>query len=533
MNWFARKSLVFTLAAVIATAALIGGGIGLSYYAALNEARRTVDSAARQTAERVYTVFWQAEGVLAAMAYLARQGCSRDLVMAMRGVIAGNASLHNMVYLTPNGRIGCTALGVIDPPVAVDDVALLRPPGSLVSFTPPVETLFTPGRSIIARHNLRNGGALEALFAPSVLVAPIETSALRNVARGSVTMAGTVLTTFGGEGGGGNGFIGSTAEVGLFDTTVSVAVPSGYCFRDWERGAVLLGGVGLMVMAGVTAYAWQWSGRQSPLRADLDDALRYNQFEVHYQPVIDLATDRCIGAEALLRWHHPVRGLVRPDEFIPVAEDTGQIIPITRWLLRRVCEQVGDLLRADANFHVTVNLSPPHFKTLEVVADAKQTLAECNVSPSQVLFEITERGLVDDIGCRAVIEAFSEIGCEVAVDDFGTGYSSLAYIQNFRLDHLKIDQAFVKAIGTGAATAGLADVIIDMAKALGLRIIAEGVETQAHVDFLKARKVESAQGWYYSKPLDVDTFREFVTDFNRSHDKSKPPRRLRRVGGTA
>jgi sensor c-di-GMP phosphodiesterase-like protein len=199
---------------------------------------------------------------------------------------------------------------------------------------------------------------------------------------------------------------------------------------------------------------------------------------------------------------------------------------MTRWLMHRVGEEIGDLLRANEGFHVSINLAPCHFLDLEVVADAKAAAEESDIRPGQMLFEVTERGLLDHTFCREVIEGLADLGSRVAIDDFGTGYSNLAYIGMFRLDFLKIDKAFIKTIGSGAASAGLAQVIVDMARALGLTIIAEGVETWDQVDFLHQRGVHLVQGWYFSRPLPAPDFIAYVqkpkVKSHRAIDKGKP-----------
>jgi sensor c-di-GMP phosphodiesterase-like protein len=175
-----------------------------------------------------------------------------------------------------------------------------------------------------------------------------------------------------------------------------------------------------------------------------------------------------------------------------------------------VGEELGELLRADEGFHIAINLAPVHFVDLDVVTDAQAAAERFHIRPKQMLFEITERGLVDCNFCREVIEGLADLGSRVAIDDFGTGYSNLAYIGMFRLDFLKIDKAFVKTIGSGAASAGIAQVIVDMAHALGLEIIAEGVETQDQANFLRERGVHLAQGWYFSRPLPGPEFVAYV-----------------------
>ncbi|HRK96396.1 MAG TPA: EAL domain-containing protein, partial [Rhodospirillales bacterium] len=249
---------------------------------------------------------------------------------------------------------------------------------------------------------------------------------------------------------------------------------------------------------------------------DLRDALENGELAVHYQPVIDLQQGRCVGAEALIRWTPATGAPVSPDVFVQLAEDTGDIVPMTRWLMRKVADEVGERLRTDESFHIAVNLAPVHFNDgrVSAAADAFAVAARSGFPLGRLQFEITERALVDERRCREVIAALSNQGNRVSIDDFGTGYSSLAYVGNFRVDALKIDKAFVKTIGTGAASAGLADIIVDMARSLGLKVVAEGVETEAQAAHLRERGVQFAQGWLYSKPLPVGEFLAFVDRFN-------------------
>jgi sensor c-di-GMP phosphodiesterase-like protein len=315
-------------------------------------------------------------------------------------------------------------------------------------------------------------------------------------------------------------------DVGIFQILVTATADRASVLAEWRRLAVINGAIGGIVGLALIVVSIHLAMRRPSLGDELQEALDQHEFIVHYQPVIDLQENRCAGGEALIRWRHPQRGIIAPDVFIALAEETGAIVPMTRWLMHRVGEEMGDLLRADQDFHIAINLAPCHFLDLEVVADAKAAAEESGIRPDQMLFEVTERGLLDHTFCREVIEGLADLGSRVAIDDFGTGYSNLAYIGMFRLNFLKIDKAFIKTIGSGAASAGLAQVIVDMARALGLTIIAEGVETRDQVDFLRQQGVHLAQGWYFSRPLPAPDFIAYIQKLkvksHRAIDKGKP-----------
>jgi sensor c-di-GMP phosphodiesterase-like protein len=506
---------MFAVGAGILALLPIAGSLGYTYRSAIDQAEAKVDQVARQVAGHVYEVLWSAEGALADLAYFARKGCSPDLIREFRTKAAALYTMRGVEYVSGDGFVACTSFGQLDPPVKVREAdQIIEPEGSVVVFTPPVETNYFPGTSVVARYRLRDGSRVEILFPPELLLSTLPPDALGDDGFVRVTMRGIELAALGVRPISMADTLSGTADAGLFEAQVTATATRSWALADWRQNLTvngIVGGLaGLVLVAGVAHLA----GRRSSITDELKDALDNHEFEVFYQPVIDLQKDRCVGAEALLRWRHPQRGLVPPDLFIALAEETGAIIPITRWIMDKVGEDMGPLLRDHADFHIAINLAPAHFANLDVVADAKAVAEACGIDPARLLFEVTERGLVDDAGCRQVIEALGDLGSEVAIDDFGTGYSSLAYVEKFHLDYLKIDKAFVSTIGTEAASAGLAAIIIEMAGQLGLRIIAEGVETEAQMTYLRDHGVTNAQGWYFSKPLPAAEFLAFARRYN-------------------
>ena len=251
--------------------------------------------------------------------------------------------------------------------------------------------------------------------------------------------------------------------------------------------------------------------RQS-IEESLQRALEQQEFSVHYQPKVDLRTGKITGAEALIRWTHPTRGPVSPAQFIPVAEDSGLIRPIGKWVLREACNQAQ--VWADAGLPATtiaVNVSAAEFLQENFLEDVFRILRETGMDPRSLELEVTESVLMKR--ADSAVSALQELrarGVQVAVDDFGTGYSSLSYLRKFPIDALKIDQSFVRQITTTPDDTTIVSAIISMGRSMKLRVIAEGVETREEMAFLQAHQCHEAQGYYFSKPVPPHQFAKLL-----------------------
>lgn len=250
--------------------------------------------------------------------------------------------------------------------------------------------------------------------------------------------------------------------------------------------------------------------RQS-LDAELHGAIRRGELQVLYQPIFDLDSRNCVGAEALLRWRRPDGSLTSPDLFIPMAENTGQIRQMTDFVLQRLLEQLGQLLRANPQLYISVNLAACDVMVPRIGQVMARLLSLHRVAAKQIAFEVTERGLIDVVVARENLQALRDVGHQVLIDDFGTGYCSLAYLQTLPVDCLKIDKAFIDALGHDAASSGVAPHIIHMAQALQLRVIAEGIEHEAQAAFLSSEGVKFGQGWLFAHALSAVQFIELIT----------------------
>ena len=234
------------------------------------------------------------------------------------------------------------------------------------------------------------------------------------------------------------------------------------------------------------------------LETSLRHALVQEQFQLYYQHQVDIASRRVVGLEALVRWHHPTQGMIPPDRFIPLAEKTGLIVPIGEWVLREACRQGASL----PGVRMAVNLSARQFRQKNLVAFIRQVLSETGMPPADLELEITEGTLMDDVGSAIeTMKQLMELGVNISLDDFGTGYSSLSYLKRFPIDTLKIDKSFITEVTTDAGSEVIVNTIIAMAHSLGLKVIAEGVETDEQLAILRERGCDQVQGYLFARPL--------------------------------
>lgn len=244
----------------------------------------------------------------------------------------------------------------------------------------------------------------------------------------------------------------------------------------------------------------------------LHKALDHEEFVVYYQPIIDIKTYSIIGAEALVRWSHPELGLVSPAEFIPIAEETGLIVPIGEYVMRTACEKTKEWQNSgNKNFHISVNLSARQFQQHDLLQKIEIILLLSDLAPSSLQLEITESiGMKNAEQTIKVLNELKEKGVQISIDDFGTGYSSLSYLKKFPIHNLKVDQSFVRDIGEYRDSETIVSLIISMAHTLKLKVIAEGVETEKQLSFLKKQKCDMFQGYIFSKPVPPEMFEKLL-----------------------
>jgi diguanylate cyclase (GGDEF)-like protein len=242
--------------------------------------------------------------------------------------------------------------------------------------------------------------------------------------------------------------------------------------------------------------------RRHDLKADLERAIKQRELVVQYQPIIDLTTGQTVSVEALVRWNHPRRGRIPPLEFIPLAENTGLIVPLGRYVLEEACARVSE---RHADLQVQVNLSALELEHPDLLKTITGVIQRTGIAPGRLVLEVTETLLVKDaVRGAETLQQLRDIGVQLALDDFGTGYSSLSYLRNLPLDSLKIAREFVEGLAFSEHDAAFVRLIVGLAKTVGLKVVAEGIETRAQLDMLREIGCDLGQGYYFAKPMDAD-----------------------------
>ncbi|MBO9760210.1 EAL domain-containing protein [Xanthomonas phaseoli] len=487
--------------------------IGLSYYLAWRLALAREEGKLSQLAalsiRRTESAFDEAHGALLSMAASRLPPCSPAHLAQMRALVLTS---HYIVELGrfQQGRLSCTSWGQLRNTVPQRTADFVVKRG--IAVTTRLLPLANPQRPLMALQL----GDYNVLINPDTL-ADINIPPGLQLAIG--TPDGQILSS-----------TGTAAEHLLIDPTAKrepgdlllsqvlfgrdrrgdwaavVTEPVAYLRGPLAAARLQLVPIGIAVaLLLVGAVLWVSRRRLSPL-ARLEIAVQRGEFIVHYQPIVALDSGACVGAEALVRWQQPDGVLVPPDAFIPLAEQSGLILPITDLVVAEVIRELGSTLAADPALHVAINVSADDIKSGRVQGVLAQALRGTGVDSGQLWVEATERSLMDIDAARTTITHLRGAGHTVSIDDFGTGYSSLQYLQGLPLDSLKIDKSFVDTIGTHSATSAVTAHIIEIAKTLRLRTIAEGIERQEQLDYLRAHGVDLAQGWLFSRALPATGF---------------------------
>ena len=254
--------------------------------------------------------------------------------------------------------------------------------------------------------------------------------------------------------------------------------------------------------------------QRAQIESELPFAIERGEFAIHYQPIISLKDGSLIGFEALLRWFHRERGFISPAEFIPIAEDTGHIVPITTWILKETCTQLSKWQKISyphRQLIVSVNISGKHLSYQSLLVDVEMALEASKLSPSSLKLEITESAAMENAEQTIrMLSHLKSLGLQLSIDDFGTGYSSLSYLHRLPVDTLKIDRSFVNSVGENGEDSEILQTIISLAKNLKMRVIAEGIETESQLNILKNLGCDYGQGYLMSKPLPRETMEEML-----------------------
>lgn len=286
----------------------------------------------------------------------------------------------------------------------------------------------------------------------------------------------------------------------------------------------------LMKKADISMYCSKDNGRNSytfykeemkqriadrlKIEHDLRHALERQQFILHYQPLLNLQTGKVVGAEALIRWNHPERGMIPPLDFISLAEETGLIIPMSEWVIHEACRQNAVWQRLGLPpLRVAINMTAKQFKRKGIAKQIKKIIKDSCLDPALIELELTESILIEGLDENLkTLKTFKDLGVRIAIDDFGTGYSSLSYLKQFQIDKLKIDRSFVKDLPGDHNDTAITFAIINLAHSLNLKVLAEGVETEEQAEFLKRLGCDEAQGYHFSKPIEPVACYKYIKD---------------------
>jgi len=440
--------------------------------------------------------------------------CSDSMIVEMRRLALAREYIIGVGHVV-DGQVDCSTFGVQDPPYSLGPVDLVTGGGNLLRMNvtfPQVE-----GSSILALQHenfvalahrnqaldlsVERTDALFATFTPGLPglrttspgVNPQWVDRLGDATETVFIDAGYIVAVVRSE------QVGSTGTI--------AAVPVSALTERITEFILMLVPVGLMLGAGLAALLVYLARYQMSLSSQIRAALKRNEFFLEYQPVIDLHTGKWVGAEALLRWDQRGGSIVYPDSFIAIAEESGLINELTERVVALADNDMAAFLRETDDFSLSLNLSASDLvseKLPELLGNLREA---CGGGEGGIIVELTERMLLSPEAAARNIANLRDQGIRVSIDDFGTGYSSLSYLEIMKFDTLKIDRLFVEAIDTEAATNRVVLHIIKMAQTLGLEIIAEGVERQKQVDFLREHGVRYAQGWLYSPAVSAEEFR--------------------------
>jgi sensor c-di-GMP phosphodiesterase-like protein len=510
-----RSRIIATALLLAALGALLPLAVAAyaSWARAVSQEQSLLDGYATRALRNVTTTLDQGRRVVTEMENWRGTPCSAEHIEQMRRVAINSRYTEQVGYLE-NGQPRCSSWGVFTSPPGTRRVA------------PPDADLPDGFRVTLRTYPAITGGDPVTVLQRGNIYVLINTSRLTDVivddrVQLGVAYGGKVVSTLRATD---TDFVARVASsptaindgrylhaVARQDAWSAVVLePQGNLRTSLLKELLWLLPIGVIISCVIVALVIRLlRKRLSPL-AELNIAVQQREFVVFYQPIIHLTTGACIAAEALVRWRRPDGTMVRPDLFIPLAEESGLILPITDQVVETCIRDLRELLLADRSMHVAINLSANDITTGRFIGVLQKALEGSGILNEQIWLEATERGFVDVDAASANLAKARALGFGIAIDDFGTGYSSLQYLERLPTDALKIDKCFIAAIGRTVATSSVISHIIDMAKTVGLKVVAEGVETEAQAEYLKAHGVEFAQGWLYAKAMPIEDFLAFV-----------------------
>ncbi len=500
-------------------ASLVVSVVLADYYAWFSTERheqQRLRDLAQQLGQRVDRAVVESLLVLSEMDHSNLDPCSPEHITRMRALVLSAHYITELDY-APAQKLRCTSWGLFD--VSPENLPANYSRDDGLELVEQVPSKASSEQRLLGLHH----GNYHALMKLSTLT---DFSMPPGVELAVATMHGVLLQSTGSHvtalfgkraGDALHGLVAARLQNRAHDWQIAVVEPIqqlvGVVHRkEWQTIPIAL----LVSLSLVSLAVLYLRRRRSPLTR-LRQAVQRCEFFVCYQPIISLSEDRCVGAEALVRWRQHDGTLILPDQFIPLAERSGLILPMTDQVIAASIRELGPLLVADRSLHVAINVSGRDIESGRVLNVLTRALQGSGVSSKQIWIEATERIFMDARAAREHIVSLREAGYVVVIDDFGTGYSSLQYLQKLPFDVLKIDKSFVDTVGPDVTDAAVASHIINIAKELGMRTIAEGVEREEQLAYLRAHGVDMAQGWLFSRPLSASGFADYLGRHLNTH----------------
>ena len=526
-QWF-RDSKVVALGAFGITLLPQMALLGLSYFHALTYEHDQLQSMTSLSARQMTSLIRAAEITLKDLETYFSQDQLNDArhLQLLQRTVYRDPRFREIGVGNQEGALYLTSLGFIEPPILLQDRARLDLSKKELQILGPLTTQVMQERSLVLALPTQDQGEINILVDPILLSHWLEINGLELGPDGYIAFVRTadqeIIDGAGQLPREDNLLSAQPARDRLqlsqsldnIGVTIVVNVSREWILQDWWSFFNLGVPIALLSSGLMAIAANHFVALKAPMERDLRNALANDELELYYQPILDIETEQCVGAEALLRWQHATRGLLLPGTFIPLAEKTKLIIKIGEWVVKQVMQNQSDFLQKNPHLYISVNLSP-----VQISSDvhSKRILSLLKTYPElapQLLFEITETVLVEDAQMH-IPEALANIrgcGAKLALDDFGSGYCGINYLSKLNVDYLKIDRKFVSGNAVTAQTATVLEGIIDLGHRLQMTVVAEGVETEAQRQTLIKRGVRYGQGYLWSRPMPAHEFALFVAD---------------------
>lgn len=515
-----RRLLV--IGGLLGAVAAVAAGLVISYRQSENDCFQELSAEVHLWADGTRYVFDVAQGTLTHLAQTLPGKTPEEIRDSLRQAVFDRPIFREAGWIV-DGQLVIASYGMVKPPrqIAPDDLKT-APDNDGLYFIPPTKT-YLGGTSLIINKRVDEHTIVDVLISPNSLLVPLS-RATKSATTAVFLMRADGLVLLSSEGADNVGFPPSRIPAegrsrhlpGLIlcqrvgDTPVyAVAfMPRRVLLAHWKKRVPTYGLLAVLAAGLFLAGTWQMRRKVFGLKAEIREAAVLQQFQPLFQPVINVETGACEGAEILMRWVHPRLGVILPALFIPEAEASGLIGLLTLSMLRREAAGLRAFLHRYPQLHLKLNLSTCMLDDADFVKHLIEALGDESLL-LRFHFELTESVSADDVA-RQRLQEFKALGISLAVDDFGTGYSNLRYLKDLPFDYLKIDKAFVDGISSATESSGLIDSIIGIGKNCGLLLIAEGVEHEEQLQYLRRCGVQSAQGYYISRPISLEDFEQWL-----------------------